>query len=279
LLDKLKNLAPGKDVAELLNSPPPGFHRQPPQNASYAPFEPTVLISKDKELSNGFPPVPPPSTGKPHPFATHDVTEQDWSLFLRQVQVAASLSPGNKLISNVAPIAMHMGVTGFLVTRAIEKRQKNKRSIAAGELIDQWNHYFFHPRQMDVVLAQGNISYSGPPNLLPADMASQQGNDRQQYRDAQADSSSESDSDSSSSSSRSKSRGRRHEGRAHERRDERKRRREEKKRHEEERKKKKKEHSKREKEKRREKRQGSKERKNASKKPWRLVISFRAYGQ
>ncbi|KAH9932314.1 uncharacterized protein B0H18DRAFT_987545, partial [Fomitopsis serialis] len=45
----------------------------------------------------------------------------------------------------------------------------NRRRGPVGELIGYWNHHFFHPRRMHVVLARGAKAYSGsdphPPDV------------------------------------------------------------------------------------------------------------------
>ena len=70
---------------------------------------------------------------------------------------------------------------------------ESKRDSPVADVIDEWNRVrdldfivwalrltnftwtheqrFFHPRCMDVVLAQGAITYTGPPNAPPRDMA------------------------------------------------------------------------------------------------------------
>ena len=57
---------------------PPMWNRLAPQHLPYNAFPPMCLISNSKSLSSGFPELPPPCQLQPHPFATHDVTEEDW---------------------------------------------------------------------------------------------------------------------------------------------------------------------------------------------------------
>lgn len=58
--------------------PPPMWQRQPPSQLPYNGFPPMRLISNGHDLSKGFPELPPPCQLNPHPFATHDVMEEDW---------------------------------------------------------------------------------------------------------------------------------------------------------------------------------------------------------
>jgi hypothetical protein len=56
----------------------PSFSRQPSSSVPYPPFPLMCLTAKGKHLDKGFPVVPPSTTITPHPFATHDVNEDDW---------------------------------------------------------------------------------------------------------------------------------------------------------------------------------------------------------
>ncbi|KZT66659.1 hypothetical protein DAEQUDRAFT_813448 [Daedalea quercina L-15889] len=171
MLGMLKNVAPGQSIASLLDPPPPQFLRARRPDLYYGPFEPAALTSLDAQLDKGFPPLPPPATTAPHPFVTHDVADDDWQRFLHDVRVASSLSPVDKIKAGVTPVAMNIGLMGMLVSKGIEKRMRNKKSDAIGELIEHWNAHFFHPRQITVVLAQGAMSYSGLEGVPPPDMA------------------------------------------------------------------------------------------------------------
>ncbi|TFY59727.1 hypothetical protein EVJ58_g5605 [Rhodofomes roseus] len=171
MLGMLKNMAPGQSIASLLDPPPPPFLRAPRPDFPYGPFEPAALTSLDAQLDKGFPPLAPPVARMPHPFATHDVADDDWQRFLHDIKIASSLSPINRVAAGVAPMAMNIGLTGFLVSRGIEKRMRAKKSEAIGQLIEQWNAHFFHPRQISVVLAEGSMVYSGPEGAQPPDMA------------------------------------------------------------------------------------------------------------
>jgi hypothetical protein len=133
------------------------------------------LISNGKDLSNGFPDLPPPCQMNPHPFATHDVTEEDWKRFLVDVKKAGSLSGAQRIKSNVIPLVTGMSfVTGFIATFAIEKKMKYKNRQAAGDLVDHWNHYFFGPRRMEVVLCQASERLSGKLGAAPVGDPNQQ---------------------------------------------------------------------------------------------------------
>ena len=58
--------------------PPPSWQRPPAPHMTYNQFPPMCLISNGKELTKGFPELPPPCQLAPHPFSTHDVNEDDW---------------------------------------------------------------------------------------------------------------------------------------------------------------------------------------------------------
>lgn len=156
------------------------------------------LISNDKDLSKGFPELPPPCQAHPHPFSTHDITEEDWKRFLADIKKGGSLSGGQRIKSNVIPMMTGIGlVGGFLLTGAIEKKMKAKNRNAAGDVIDNWNHYFFGPRRMEAVLCQASERLSGREGPAPFGDASQ----RHMTNDCRRRASSRSSSSSSSSSS------------------------------------------------------------------------------
>lgn len=144
------------------------WQRQPPQHLPHDQFPPMCLISNGTDLSKGFPEVPPPCQLCVHPFATHDVLEEDWKRFLADVKKAASLSGGQRIKSNVIPMVTGLGfVGGLFLTRGIEKRMKAKNRNAAGDVVDHWNYYFFGPRKMEAVLCQGSERLSGREGAAP----------------------------------------------------------------------------------------------------------------
>ncbi|KAF8442297.1 hypothetical protein L210DRAFT_957269 [Boletus edulis BED1] len=179
--------------------PPPMWHRQPAPTLPYNTFPPMSLISNGKDLSKGFPELPPPCQVNPHPFASHDVTQEDWKRFLVDVKKAGSLSPAQRIRSNAIPLVTGMSfVTGFFVTVAIEKKMKFKNRQAAGDLVDHWNHYFFGPRRMEVVLCQASERLSGKLGAAPIgdpNLQRMANGLRQRTGDTSSDDSSSSDDD------------------------------------------------------------------------------------
>ncbi|KAJ1017734.1 hypothetical protein NDA16_005053 [Ustilago loliicola] len=101
---------------------PPSFARRfnSLHPAASLQFEPVYIRSANKKeahkqlLADGFQPVYPGRL-----MVQRDVSAADWGRFLEDLTVAGKLTGKQSLISNVAPITMHIGVTGFLVTRAI----------------------------------------------------------------------------------------------------------------------------------------------------------------
>lgn len=63
-------------------------------------------------LDKGFSAVPPAIGVHPHPFVTHDVCEEDWTRFVGDLQKEGKLSPMNKIVAGVAPMAMGIGLAG-----------------------------------------------------------------------------------------------------------------------------------------------------------------------
>lgn len=154
----------GSQPSDLLNPPPPSFSRPPQQTFPYTPFRTVVHISFGATLDKGFPTMPPPAAaGQPHPFMTHDVTEEDWTRFLSDLKKAGTLSPMNKILAGVAPMVILPGIgfvggtsirywtwsyaltdsSGFMLSRLFEKRMTAKKTGPTSQLVDHWNHVCF----------------------------------------------------------------------------------------------------------------------------------------
>ena len=110
LLQRLK--PSGAKPSELLDPPPPSFTRPIATNLAFEPFPQCALQSLGNELDKGWPLTPPHSFAQPHPFVTHDVQEEDWSRFLRDMKRVGSLSPMNQIVANLAPLALGLGFYG-----------------------------------------------------------------------------------------------------------------------------------------------------------------------
>lgn len=98
---------PVQNIAPLLDPPPPSFLRSSRLDMSYEPFEPTSLRSVSEDLTQGFPQLPPQSRDVPHPFSTHDVSEEDWRRFVLDVRSASML-----LQAAMAPTGRRVGLLG-----------------------------------------------------------------------------------------------------------------------------------------------------------------------
>ncbi|KAH7921848.1 hypothetical protein BV22DRAFT_700782 [Leucogyrophana mollusca] len=139
---------------------PPSWSREPPPGLSYESFPAISLDSNTWELKKGFPELPPPCYFQPHPFATHDVTEDDWKWFLADIKKAASLSTQQRIASSVIPIPVGF-VGGCYVVKSIEKWMLFRNRTAAGDLVDHWNRCFFNGRQLEAILSQAGDRLSG----------------------------------------------------------------------------------------------------------------------
>ncbi|KAI0712844.1 hypothetical protein C8T65DRAFT_574429 [Cerioporus squamosus] len=165
---------PGPPPAALrLRSGSNSFTRVPPRDLTYGAFPPAVLHAHSDELFRGFPLEPPTCLGasQPHPFITHDVNEDDWARFLDDVRRAAGLTPVDSMRAGAAPRVARRGIIGLVADMAISALADGKKENPLAEVIANWNQRFFHPRLMDVVLAQGAVTYTGPEDALPPDMA------------------------------------------------------------------------------------------------------------
>ncbi len=184
----VKNFAPGKDPKTLLNPPPPSFGRAPAP-APYSMFPAMVLIGKGNTLDRGFPYIPPDSPLVPHPFVTHDVNEQDWRRFLHDMRVAGSLSPMNRVVAGLAPLALGIGIifgmsflascgyglqtdhrrsAGFFIVKGVDSLLKRTKKGPVSQLIDAWNHVRF--RVHLYAARTQRLTLTPPEVLLPSSM-------------------------------------------------------------------------------------------------------------
>jgi len=132
--------------------------------------------------------IPPPArAGDQHPFASHDVTEEDWHKFLKDLDKTAHLSPTQRL----GNFFKHN-------SQGVQERLKQDRMEPVGDYLLAWNQYFFQPRRMSVVLALGNQRYSGETEDVPPDLHihHQSSGHFDNRKPSGSDSSSSSDSDS-----------------------------------------------------------------------------------
>lgn len=151
-------------------APPPSFSRQV-RPSPVTNFEPIFIRSasskpaKKQLLSDGFQPVYPGRLMVPR-----DVSAADWGRFLEDLVVAGRLTGKQSIISNVAPITMHLGATGFFVTRAIENGMKKRKDPLILEVVETYQQSFFTPRNLDVyVLRNGERLTARSPNApIPA---------------------------------------------------------------------------------------------------------------
>ncbi|KIM42261.1 hypothetical protein M413DRAFT_130034 [Hebeloma cylindrosporum] len=144
------------------------FSRVPPRDLSYSSFEPMYLLCQGKTLDKGFPRAPPPSSIQPHPFNSHDITEGDWLSFVDAVHTAATLTKKDVRRSYLALISIAPMISPFTAS-GVQKIMKNRKVHKVATLIDTWNHHFFEPRKMRVVLMKGETKLSGltEPPLAP----------------------------------------------------------------------------------------------------------------
>lgn len=129
-----------RSPGEIFDPPCPSFMRRPP-HIDNNPFPPYSIPAKGKELAEGFKPYFPGGLLVPR-----DISPADWHRFLDDLDVAARLTGIQQVISQVAPITMHLGASGYFVTKAIQKRMSAQKEPAMWETVGVWNERFFAPR-------------------------------------------------------------------------------------------------------------------------------------
>nr|GAT60544.1 predicted protein [Mycena chlorophos] len=142
---------------------PASFTRpvNPSGMSKHIPFAPMFLLAEQNSLKQGFPVAPPPSSNTPHPFEVYDVSEADWREFLDQMRAVARLSPEEKRAARAVPIVCIIPFVNVLVATAIKHHMRSKKPEFVGLLVDKWNHHFFHPRSLEVILMCGQTRLSG----------------------------------------------------------------------------------------------------------------------
>ncbi|KDN47540.1 hypothetical protein K437DRAFT_255819 [Tilletiaria anomala UBC 951] len=126
---------------QVFDKPAPSFARQAPTRRSPINFLPMALRASGKHVADRF------ELLYPGVFLAHlDVSLADWARFLENLSVAGRLNALQRVVNNVVPITMHMGATGFLITRAIEGEMKTRKVRAMMEALEIWMVQFFAAR-------------------------------------------------------------------------------------------------------------------------------------
>ncbi|TFK41675.1 hypothetical protein BDQ12DRAFT_678331 [Crucibulum laeve] len=152
------------------HSPPPAFLRQPSRSSTYTSFSPMYLIARSRYLNKGFPPFPPPSSSRHHPFATHDIAMEDWLSFLEDVQSSTTLTLLDKGLVHLPavallPVVAFLPIINSIASYGIKSYMKSRKSNVVADVVDQWNHHYFNPRRMSVILMKGHSKLSGKRNV------------------------------------------------------------------------------------------------------------------
>ncbi|KAJ7189171.1 hypothetical protein C8R46DRAFT_1056736 [Mycena filopes] len=145
----------------VLKQPAASLTRVPPPNLPRTPFPPLFLLADGPSLRSGFPAVPPPSTEQPHPFTLHDVNETDWLQFLTDLRNVSNLTEEDRQTAYCVPVLSSVPIINLAIATAITHHIQRKKKWLASLLVDKWNHHFFHPRRIEVILMRGQTKLSG----------------------------------------------------------------------------------------------------------------------
>lgn len=144
------------------------FKRPAPGHYAYVQFRPLSVLAVSEKLQDGFALLPPVTTpGEAHPFISHDITEEDWQKFLKDFQKTAHLSASDRLFQGISNTFMKDKIP----SAKVQKRMAENKLEPIGDYLMAWNHYFFRPRRMTVVLARGRERFSGESDDYPPDVA------------------------------------------------------------------------------------------------------------
>ncbi|KAF9003387.1 hypothetical protein BDQ17DRAFT_1356127 [Cyathus striatus] len=99
--------------------------------------------------------VIPPSYEQPHPFATHDVDEQEWLTFLDNVHEAGALTDKDRHRATNISILNLIPVVNMIISHGIRTYFKSQKTASVIQVIDIWNHHYFRPRKLEILLLRG----------------------------------------------------------------------------------------------------------------------------
>lgn len=140
-----------RQAGDIFNPPCPSFQRPVWRSPRMLPpFAPIRCKGKGEMAGDGFEAVYPGLI-----MTQHDVSSADWFRFLQDLDVAGRLSGVQEAIAGIAPITMHLGATGFLVTKLIKKSMARKKEPLIFETVEVWNASFFAARRLDVYIHNG----------------------------------------------------------------------------------------------------------------------------
>ncbi|KAI1789461.1 hypothetical protein LXA43DRAFT_1062829 [Ganoderma leucocontextum] len=125
-------------------------------------------------LSDGFCPELPPSYEQPHPFASHDVAQEDWLAFLGDIRRITQNTSEERMRETFAPESSALGGLGSggrgglargllgAIAEGVSKSMSGGASKAAQEpvslLIAEWNRNFWNRRNIEVSLVLNDVS-------------------------------------------------------------------------------------------------------------------------
>ncbi|KAH7335332.1 hypothetical protein B0J17DRAFT_669669 [Rhizoctonia solani] len=143
-----------------LDPPPVCFTRivpAPSHETTYQALpQPLVIHAKPgkKFLDDAF-----VTTGTPA-LHMHDIWAEDWVRLLEDIHIVARLTAGQKITAGILPVTMHVGFSGFFISRAIERGMRNKNVGNVMQLLQIWNERFFKPRHLETILCRGDYRVS-----------------------------------------------------------------------------------------------------------------------
>lgn len=141
------------------------FARMPPMDVVYPSFSPMFLVAIGRTLDKGFPEASPPSNLNPHPFASHDVNEKDWTSFLQEARMVATLTEKQIRMSHL-PIVSAIPIVNELAFYGVKQILKHQNVSKVVDCIEKWNRHFFEQRKIRIVLMKGQVKVSGQREYL-----------------------------------------------------------------------------------------------------------------
>jgi Domain of unknown function (DUF4646) len=148
--------AKGQPKRDPLDPPPECFSRPAQLPQGPLPFTTFEVACNGRLLDAGWPQTYPSDI-----LPAHDIQEPEWIRFLEDLALTACLTPRNRIVSHVIPMAMGVGLYGILISNAIRRIMKRGKANGVASVVDIWNGCYFQLRGVKVTLMRREKTLSG----------------------------------------------------------------------------------------------------------------------
>ncbi|KAI9290298.1 hypothetical protein BC943DRAFT_313690 [Umbelopsis sp. AD052] len=172
----------GMKKRDPLNPPPECFSRPLQLPQGQMPFPTFEVSCKGRLLDFGWAEEYPGDV-----LAAHDIQEPEWTRFLEDLAITASLKPRDRIVSHAIPMAMGVGLYGILICNAVKRIMRRGKANGVASVVDIWNACYFQVREVKVTLMHGDKALSGAEaeDEDSSDSSSDEDNDDENKKESQ----------------------------------------------------------------------------------------------